>query len=40
MSGSFSAPSLAIVAWLVGRNGTETSSTLVPSGRVTLNVGL
>jgi hypothetical protein len=39
-SGSLSAPSLAIVAVLVGRKGTETSVTCVPSGRVTLNVGL
>ena len=39
-SGSLSAPSLAIVVWSDGRKGTETSVTAVPSGRVTVNVGL
>ena len=39
-SGSFRAPSLDIVRWSVGRNGTETSVIAVPSGRVTVNVGL
>ena len=40
MSGSFRAPWLDIVAVSEGRNGTDRSSSGVPSANVTVNVGL